>query len=72
MAYEEAAQVCQCAVGTIKSRVSRARRALEVILNDTVSRKPSEHEIGADKAFDDILAQAAKLAGGGVRARGDD
>ena len=72
MAYEEAAQVCQCAVGTIKSRVSRARRALEVILNETNSRKASEHEIGADKAFDDILGQAAALAAGGVRARGDD
>jgi RNA polymerase sigma-70 factor (ECF subfamily) len=72
MAYEEAAQVCQCAVGTIKSRVSRARRALEVILNETNSRVPSEHEIGADMAFDDILGQAAALAGGGVRARGDD
>jgi RNA polymerase sigma-70 factor (ECF subfamily) len=72
MAYEEAAQVCQCAVGTIKSRVSRARRALEVILNETHTRKPSEHEIGADRAFDDILGQAAALAAGGVRARGDD
>jgi RNA polymerase sigma-70 factor (ECF subfamily) len=72
MAYEEAAQVCQCAVGTIKSRVSRARRALEVIMNETNSRVPSEHEIGADKAFDDILGQAAALAGGGARAMGDD
>ena len=72
MAYEEAAQVCQCAVGTIKSRVSRARRALEVILSETHSRVPSEHEIGADKAFDDILGQAAALAGGGVKVRGDD
>lgn len=71
MAYEEAAQVCQCAVGTIKSRVSRARRALEVILNETNSRKPSEHEIGADKAFDDILGQAAALAEAGARARGE-
>ena len=64
MAYEEAAQVCQCAVGTIKSRVSRARRALEVIMSETNSRVPSENEIGADKAFDDILGQAAALAGG--------
>jgi RNA polymerase sigma-70 factor, ECF subfamily len=72
MAYEEAAQICQCAVGTIKSRVSRARRALETILNETNSRKPAEHEIGADQAFDDILGQAAALAGGGARARGDD
>ena len=72
MAYEEAAQVCQVAVGTIKSRVSRARSALEVLMSESMSRKPSEHEIGADKAFDDILDQAAKLAAGGARARGDD
>ena len=71
MAYEEAAQVCQVAVGTIKSRVSRARKALEVMLNETGSRNPNEHEIGADKAFDDILQQASALAEGGVRSRGD-
>jgi RNA polymerase sigma-70 factor (ECF subfamily) len=31
-AYEEAADICGCAVGTVKSRVSRARRALQGIL----------------------------------------
>ncbi len=71
MAYEEAAQVCQVAVGTIKSRVSRARKALEVMLNETGSRNPAEHEIGAGNAFDDILQQASTLAEGGVRSRGD-
>ena len=30
--YEEAAQICGCAVGTIKSRVNRARRKLADIL----------------------------------------
>lgn len=30
--YEEAAEVCDCAVGTIKSRVSRARTALQEML----------------------------------------
>ena len=34
MAYEEAAQICNCAVGTIKSRVARGRTALAHILNE--------------------------------------
>ena len=46
--YEEAAQVCRCAVGTVKSRVSRARTALKEILDidgaqdygpDTISKR---------------------------------
>ena len=32
--YEEAADICGCAVGTVKSRVARARVALEKIIND--------------------------------------
>lgn len=74
MAYEEAAQVCQCAVGTIKSRVSRARRALEVLLSEPGPRQANDdHDIPAEKAFDDILEQAAELAGGGgARSRNGD
>ncbi|HVY90090.1 MAG TPA: sigma-70 family RNA polymerase sigma factor [Hyphomonadaceae bacterium] len=72
MAYEEAAKVCECAVGTIKSRVSRARRALETLLSEAGSRKSNDHNtIPAEKAFDDILEQASALAGGGARSRGD-
>ncbi|HVY34546.1 MAG TPA: sigma-70 family RNA polymerase sigma factor [Caulobacteraceae bacterium] len=33
-AYDEAAEICNCAVGTVKSRVSRARRALQAVLTD--------------------------------------
>ena len=32
LAYEEAAVICGCPVGTVKSRVSRARTALEALL----------------------------------------
>ena len=32
MSYEEAASICGCALGTMKSRVSRARTALEEIM----------------------------------------
>lgn len=31
--YKEAAQMCNCAVGTIKSRVSRARRTLADLMH---------------------------------------
>ena len=50
-AYHEAAALCGCAVGTIKSRVARARRALAAILG--------EPGPGASDA-NDGRAQAAK------------
>ncbi|MBO9582422.1 MAG: sigma-70 family RNA polymerase sigma factor [Sphingobium sp.] len=39
LSYEEAANIVQCAVGTMKSRVSRGRRHLEAILEGTEGRK---------------------------------
>jgi RNA polymerase sigma-70 factor (ECF subfamily) len=48
MTYQEAADVCGCAIGTIKSRVNRARARLMVLLdpegNNAESAAPSEHE----------------------------
>jgi RNA polymerase sigma-70 factor (ECF subfamily) len=44
--YEEAAEICGCAVGTIKSRVNRARRKLTELLgldNDDNSAFPDQH-----------------------------
>jgi len=43
--YEEAAEICGCAVGTIKSRVSRARQRLQEILGVT-----GEGDFGPDAA----------------------
>jgi RNA polymerase sigma-70 factor (ECF subfamily) len=44
LSYEEAAEICRCAVGTVKSRVSRARTRLRVMLEagagDLGSRTP--------------------------------
>lgn len=34
MSYEEAAAICDCAAGTIKSRVSRARRNIKALLSE--------------------------------------
>jgi RNA polymerase sigma-70 factor (ECF subfamily) len=40
--YEEAAEICGCAVGTIKSRVNRARNRLVELLGDD-DTKPGSH-----------------------------
>jgi RNA polymerase sigma-70 factor (ECF subfamily) len=45
LSYEEAATICGCAVGTIKSRVARAREMLEELLGNSAAparrRKPA-------------------------------
>jgi len=42
LSYEEAAEICQCALGTIKSRVYRAREKL-VTIADASPEKPHQH-----------------------------
>ena len=59
--YEEAAQICGCAVGTIKSRVGRARAALSAMLQDgTIPRRA----IGDDAAHRAILEELDDVAAG--------
>jgi RNA polymerase sigma-70 factor (ECF subfamily) len=60
-AYEEAAEICGCAVGTIKSRVARGRVALEALLaggdlpsrraTPTTGRSPLQTIMGAVDAL---------------------
>jgi RNA polymerase sigma-70 factor (ECF subfamily) len=59
-AYEEAAEICGCAVGTVKSRVSRARRALQATLDDG---SYSADGRAAGEAMGSILAEADRLSG---------
>lgn len=52
--YEEAAQICGCAVGTIKSRVGRARATLSAMIEDgTIPRRA----IGDVVAHDAIMGE---------------
>ncbi|MDP3659878.1 sigma-70 family RNA polymerase sigma factor [Phenylobacterium sp.] len=58
-AYEEAAEICNCAVGTVKSRVSRARRALHAILEQGAYDRDGA---SAGDAMRSILADAERLS----------
>ena len=58
-AYEEAAAICDCAVGTVKSRVSRARKALQDILERGDYRREGA---SAGEAMAKILADAERLS----------
>ncbi|RYD21624.1 MAG: sigma-70 family RNA polymerase sigma factor [Lysobacteraceae bacterium] len=64
-AYEEAAEICQVAVGTIKSRVARGRVALEHLLNEGALPSRRLHEQDPDKtALDVIMADVESLSKG--------
>ena len=58
-AYEEAADICGCAVGTVKSRVSRARRALQAVLADGAYDRDGA---SAGDAMRSILEDAERLS----------
>ena len=63
-AYEEAAEICGVAVGTIKSRVARGRVALESILSggDLSSRR--HHSLEGRTALDTIMGEVDDLSRG--------
>ncbi len=64
-AYEEAAEICGVAVGTIKSRVARGRVALEQVMmgTDLPSRRNDPDQDGIS-ALDTIMAQVKQLSRG--------
>ena len=60
-AYEEAAEICGVAVGTIKSRVARGRVALETILSEGSCRRGASIESGCGKtALDTIMGEVER------------
>jgi RNA polymerase sigma-70 factor (ECF subfamily) len=59
LSYEEAAAICDAAIGTIKSRVSRARDKLATLVFDGAF---GEDDTRPDAAMETIIAAAAALA----------
>jgi RNA polymerase sigma-70 factor (ECF subfamily) len=59
--YEEAAEICGCAVGTIKSRVGRARAALTSMIEDG---EGPDRSIGDPSAHRAILEELDEIAAG--------
>lgn len=50
LSYEEAAELCKCAVGTVKSRLNRARLEMQRRLAATTSKAPAQRESTARPA----------------------
>lgn len=58
--YEDAAAICNCAIGTVKSRVARARKALTASL-EGVNPPSSEPRPAGREAGDEIMAELDRL-----------
>ena len=50
LSYEEVAEVLECSVGTVKSRILRGRRALKELLEPLLSERPTVHHVSAEPA----------------------
>lgn len=61
--YEDAAAICKCAVGTVKSRVARARKTLIEVLDGGDSLKDVSRPAGGDAARE-IMEQLDQLSPG--------
>jgi RNA polymerase sigma-70 factor, ECF subfamily len=62
MSYEDAAAICGCAIGTIKSRVSRARGALDRLIADG-GMKLTRQALPQGDPLSKIMQDADRLVG---------
>ncbi len=63
-AYEEAAEICGVAVGTIKSRVARGRAALEQILESGSLPSRRGHDVPENGVLSEIMDDVDRLSRG--------
>ncbi|MEZ5709554.1 MAG: sigma-70 family RNA polymerase sigma factor [Blastomonas sp.] len=66
--YEEAAAICDCATGTMKSRVSRARQSLEAMMNGDASGQLDKSDTRDGDAMGAIFRIMDRLTHGGEAA----
>jgi RNA polymerase sigma-70 factor (ECF subfamily) len=62
--YEEAAEICDVAIGTIKSRVARGRAAVVELLENGTLPSRSENASTETGALADIMADVERFSGG--------
>jgi RNA polymerase sigma-70 factor (ECF subfamily) len=69
LSYEEAARICKCPTGTIKSRVSRARRELLQTLHDgAIGRRRDDDAAGFDRIAASLGRPFARAAAAAAKA----
>ena len=65
LSYEEGAAICGCAVGTMKSRVSRGRAALQALLDSGEMPRSSADVMPSSEAFRTIMDNVDQLTANG-------